>query len=202
MAADRERWYRGEVMTSRIGSARLPHDHKDHAVQFYRDDAALMTTLSRFVRDGLNADQPLVVIATAEHRDGLVRTLRADGVGPARFEKSGSLWLLDARETLESFMAGGTPDPILFHAKVGSVIELASGGGRHTIVRAYGEMVDLLWKDGNPEAAIQLEGLWNGLADSRRFALLCAYDIGNFSRQSRGFDIGDVCQVHTHVLPA
>ncbi len=31
------------------------------------------------------------------------------------------------------------------------------------IVRAYGEMVDLLWKDGNVDGAVQLEALWNEL---------------------------------------
>ena len=41
-------------------------------------------------------------------------------------------------------------------------------------------MVDLLWKQGKTEAAIRLEVLWNNLADSHVFSLLCGYAIGNF----------------------
>ena len=36
-------------------------------------------------------------------------------------------------------------------------------------------MVALLWHQGNVAAAIELETLWNDLAEDRRFSLLCAY---------------------------
>ena len=174
--------------------------HHDHAVQFYRDDAALIATLRRFVREGLNASQPVIVIATPEHRFELSSMLMQDGAG-SHFEQQGSLWMLDARETLESFMVDGMPDPQQFQRVIGGLLDMARVT-RTGSVRAYGEMVDLLWKEGKPEAAIRLEVMWNGLAATQQFMLLCGYSIGSFYKETTGFDIGDVCCQHARVLPA
>lgn len=174
--------------------------HQDHAVQFYRDDAALMTTLSRFVREGLIAGQPVLVIATPEHRGQLAAQLLKDGMTPDSFEKGGTLWLLDARETLDAFMTGAAPDPGRFHKVIGDLLQTAHRGSGP--VRAYGEMVDLLWKAGQADAAIRLEMLWNRLATTHHFMLLCGYCIGSFYKQAGRLDIGDVCGQHARVLPA
>jgi hypothetical protein len=176
--------------------------YRDHLVQFYRDEPSLMKTVSRFVREGLMAGQPIVVIATAQHRHALVTSLVADGVPPDHFENSGMLWLFDAREVLDLFMVDGRPDPAKFRQSVGQIIAAARGRREGAHVRAYGEMVDLLWRDGNAEAAIRLETLWNTLASAHRFSLLCGYALGSFYKETSGFDIGDVCNLHTHVLPA
>ena len=98
-------------------------------------------------------------------------------------------------------MVGSMPDPELFAATVGSAIEkrLRSSGGAG--LRAYGEMVDVLWKSGNPEGALRLEELWNDLAHVHRFSLLCAYSMGNFYQQSDAALLQAVCERHTHVIP-
>ena len=62
-------------------------------------------------------------------------------------------------------------------------------------IRAYGEMVDVLWKRQQTEAAIRLETLWNDLARWHRFGLLCGYAIGNCYQ---GSATADICAVHTH----
>jgi hypothetical protein len=48
-------------------------------------------------------------------------------------------------------------------------------------VLVFGELVAKLVNNGNPEAAVTLEGLWNELAARRSFDLLCAYPIDAFS---------------------
>lgn len=179
-----------------------PEPHHDHAVQFYRDEASLLRTLSRFVREGLNAAQPVIVIATPEHRAAIATQLVQDGLAPDYFESRGALLLLDARETLATFMDGSIPSPIRFRDSIGSLIDSARKTSDSACIRAYGEMVDLLWKDGNADAAIRLEVLWNSLATTHQFNLLCGYAIGSFYKESGGFDIGDVCQQHARVLPA
>lgn len=175
--------------------------HYGHSVQVCRDDSSLMKTLSQFVRDGLTASQPVIVIATPEHRADLAARLVADGLRAESLDRQGPLRMLDARQTLDSFMDGPTPDPEKFHRVIGSVLQLAKKRD-HGAVRAYGEMVDLLWKEGNPEGAIKLEMLWNKLAGMHQFMLLCGYCVGTFYKQSGGFDISDVCHQHAHVLPA
>lgn len=93
-------------------------------------------------------------------------------------------------------MANGQPDPDFFKASATSALEQLARGRSRTI-RAYGEMVDLLWKDGMGTAAIKLEMLWNRLANTHDFSLLCGYAMGNFYKDA---SIDDVCKQHTHVV--
>src|SRR6185436_12284369 len=106
----------------------------------------------------------------------------------------------DARKTLSAFMTGPVPDPERFRAAIAPVLQGAAAGGG-TRVRAYGEMVDLLWKDGNPEGAIRLEELWNQLARAHDFGLFCAYAMGNFVKAADGDAFARICASHTHVVP-
>ena len=97
-------------------------------------------------------------------------------------------------------MVGARPDAARFSATVGPAIERApspDGGG---VPRLYGEMVDLLWKDGNTEGAILLEELWNELVQTYSFSLLCASAMGNFV-QADADGFRRICDRHTHVMP-
>ena len=58
-------------------------------------------------------------------------------------------------------------------------------------------MVDLLWKDGLEDAAIRLETLWNQLANTEDFKLLCGYAMGNFYK---GAAIEDIRSQHSHLI--
>ncbi len=80
---------------------------------------------------------------------------------------------MDAAKLLAKFMVNGLPDKDLFIENVGSLIEKADRA--RTPIRAYGEMVALLWKQGNKDGVIQLESLWNELAETYSFSLFCAY---------------------------
>jgi signal transduction histidine kinase len=68
-------------------------------------------------------------------------------------------------------------------------------------VRAYGEMVDILWRDGNTRAAVHLEQLWNEASERHAFVLFCAYSMGHFYRASDAVSCLEVCRAHSHVLP-
>jgi PAS domain S-box-containing protein len=98
-------------------------------------------------------------------------------------------------------MNGLTPDARRFRTVVGGVIEKSLVGREGSAVCAYGEMVDLLWKDGNPAGAIRLEDLWNQLAKRYDFSLLCAYSMANFARAADAEHFGTICAQHTHVVP-
>ena len=176
--------------TSRIHA---PH----HAVQFYGNDAELFRTVGLFLSEGLVAGQPAVVIATEAHRKAIEATLESRFIDVERARRLGDLVLLDAEETLATFMVDDVPTASVFKKVVGDVIEQTLRGRERTPVRAYGEMVDVLWKQGKTEAAVRLEVLWNDLASTHVFSLLCGYAIGSFYKQTQQYD--DVCQLHTHV---
>ena len=172
------------------------HGHH-HAVQFYGTDQSLFRTVAGFLAEGLVAGQPAIVIATATHRAAFIEHLTARLVDCERAVRNGDLVMLDAEATLDLFMVGDAPDGDLFERNIGRLIEQVFNG-RNLVLRAYGEMVDVLWKQGRPEAAIRLEILWNKLALKYNFALLCGYAMGSFYKQSKQLE--DVIAQHTHVV--
>ena len=171
-----------------------------HAVQFYGDETELFKTIGTFLSEGLVSGQPAIVIATPDHAVAIQDALGAHLIDVARARHLGDLVMLDAEETLGTFMHDGTPDKLLFQRHVGGLLEQAVRGRGRIPVRAYGEMVDVLWRRGQEEAAVRLEVLWNELASLYSFSLLCGYAIGNFYKETS--KIEDVCRQHTHVLGA
>ena len=169
---------------------------KDHFVQFYEKEEFLYPIVADFIADGLRAGEPAVVIAIPEHRDGIAADLSGKG-----FDLQ-NVTFLDANEALATFMAGEMPDEARFRHSIGGTIAKSANEHRPSRVRAYGEMVDVLWRGGKPEAAIRLEELWNDLANHYKFSLLCAYPIGNFYKESDRKLFEEVCGVHSHVVPA
>ena len=87
-----------------------------------------------------------------------------------------------------------------FFEVIGGVIRDAVGTGRP--VRAYGEMVALLWEAGDVLAAIDLETLWNELASELPFALYCAYHSESVAANEHADALHDVCRLHSAVIPS
>jgi hypothetical protein len=168
-----------------------------HAVRFYEDEQSLYRIVADFIGDGVVAGQPAVVIATPVHGAEISRELQALACDVSHLRDRGELLLLDAEETLATFMKDGVPDPVAFRQNVGDALDKAIAGRPNASVRAYGEMVDCLWKAGQTDAAIRLEVLWNQLADTRAFSLLCGYCMGNFYKHGA---YENICDHHTHVI--
>jgi PAS domain S-box-containing protein len=170
----------------------------DHEVQFYEDEQFLTDAVAAFLDAGARAGDTLVVIATEVHRESFCRQLESRGVDVPAMLSAGRLTLLDARETLSKFMQKGQPDRTLFEQVIGRLVAtLAAALPPGTRLRAYGEMVDLLWRDGRQDAAIHLEELWNDLQRQHSFTLLCAYAMASFYNEPA--DITRVCGTHSHV---
>jgi CheY-like chemotaxis protein len=168
--------------------------HK-HVVQFYKDDNVLCAAVVPALHEALLERSAVVVIATAAHRrafrEGLVRL----GVGESMLSQR--LVMLDAQETLSKFMVGGKPDWDLFKQTVGEVIENASQRGALRL-HAYGEMVNLLWQDGDVSQAVTLENFWNDLAQIYPFSLLCAYAFPDLGLKTGAMGVKEICGAHTH----
>jgi hypothetical protein len=63
----------------------------------------------------------------------------------------------------------------------------------------FGEMVALLWEDGNHEAALQLEDLWNDLLNDQAFDLHCAYP-RHILENADLVMLRSICDGHSHVI--
>jgi hypothetical protein len=181
-------------MKDAAGSPSIPHYH---AVRFYESANALAQMVSEFLADGIVKDHPAIVVATPAHRAAILRELMKRDVDVVQLQLSGDLLLLDAAETLATFMIGGRPHAAMFKTVMCDAIARVCGDRTDCRVRVYGEMVDVLWQKGQQDAAIRLEILWNDLADTHAFSLLCGYAMGHFLKDAR---MDDVCAQHTHVV--
>jgi hypothetical protein len=170
----------------------------DHLVQIYEHEASFLAALQGFVVEGVRAGDGVVVIATEPHRRALDERLAVVGCDVDSLRARGQYIVLDAKETLEHFMVAGWPDELRFDATISGLLERASAG--HTRpVRAFGEMVALLWAQGHCGATVRLEHLWHRICASERLALLCAYPRSGFTTDAAA-SIRQICDAHSHVV--
>ena len=170
----------------------------EHVLQVYDDDTAFLDAIEGYALGGLQAAEGVVIIATESHRDGIQQRLAAAGIDVEAAIADDRLVTLSAQDTLDRFMLRGSPDEALFEMAMGEVLDRARGPGKRQ-VRAFGEMVALLWARGNQPAAIRLEYLWNRLLRRERFPLFCAYPRFGFTEELV-LSVDAVCSAHTRVL--
>jgi len=170
----------------------------EHLVQIYQDEGVFLDSLEGFVAGGIIAGDGVVVIATPLHLASLNERLAARGIDIATAVKSDQYLALDAAETLSKFMVMGWPDEDFFRALVTGILQRAKGENRR--VRAFGEMVALLWARGNTGATVQLEHLWHRLCQEQSFSLFCAYPKIGFTRDVSA-SIKEICDAHSRVVP-
>jgi hypothetical protein len=177
----------------------------EHLVEFYEDEGNFIDMLGRFVVDGLRGGEAVVAIANVAHLGTLRARIEDAGLDAALLQARGRYTPLDAAALLSRFMVGGWPDPQRFEQVIGPVLARARREGR--AVRAFGEMVALLWGRGHHQATLALERLWSGLCVREQVAVLCAYPCIGATRDladDRVESVAGICALHTQVrgLPA
>jgi hypothetical protein len=193
--------------------ARLPRDAFwgempacDHSLQLYEDDAELIGTLAGFVGGGLANGEGVIVIATPAHLDHLERRLTESlsGFSLAAARERDQYLALEADSVLSRFMINGMPDASRFASAVRGLLERArglrvGGEGQTRRVRAFGEMVALLWSRGQAAATLELERLWDGLCRAEGFPLFCAYPRAGFGPDAAD-PLREICQAHSRMV--
>ncbi len=179
-------------MAVEVGVAAAP---RDHVVQFYGRDQDLVNRVGRHLVESLRSGAVAIVVATHEHTQAFDALLAGAGIDVLSARAQGTLVTVDAEAALSRFMVDGRPDPDGFEAVIGDIVRIAAGTGRP--VRAFGEMVGLLWEAGNAPAAIELEVLWGQLGHELPFSLWCAY---RASADDDAEAFGEVCALPSAVV--
>jgi CheY-like chemotaxis protein len=163
------------------GSLRL-HPRSLHEVLFYSGQSSFVETLAQFLRPALTAGESTVVIVTNSKREALVHRLQAMGFDVPALIEEGRYISLDPTQVLSAFMVEGMPERKRFQKIAGGIIQTATKALKreHTRVAICGECATLLWSQGNAEAALRLEQLWNEIAESSAIHILCAYPLASF----------------------
>ncbi len=167
-----------------------------HVVQFYGRDEELTEAVTDYLLGALASGGVAIVIATPEHRHEFETRLAQAGVDLAAARDDGSYLARDAAQMLSELMAAGKLDGAAFDRVIGTVIAAAGAGGRP--VRAFGEMVALLWDDGLVSAAVRLEAMWEDLGGKHPFSLFCGYRTDAVTRDMDAF--AEVCRLHGEIV--
>lgn len=170
-----------------------------HFAQLHRSPEGLTDAVSLFLETGLRRGNGVVVAATPEHVELFFERLLANELDPVALRKAGQLEVLDAVKLLGMFMRYGMPDWTEFRRVVGGVLERVRLCGRGT-TRVYGEMVNVLWHQGHPQAAIKLEEFWNELARLHPFSLFCSYLLDPHHDDCYTGPIEEIGRTHSDIL--
>jgi hypothetical protein len=171
----------------------------EHFLQIYEDNSTYLDALETYVSGGIHFGDGVIVIATPQNRKALKDRLYAKGIDLGAVIEQDQYIALDAEETLAKFMVKGWPDKELFTKAVTSLLARAGANGRR--VRAFGEMVVLLWSQGDTAATLRLEHLWVNICVKEKFSLFCAYPKECFTQDNQA-SINAICSAHTRMVDA
>lgn len=169
----------------------------DHVVHIYENDNEFLDLLEEYVIGGIRSGDSVIIIATPEHITSLNARLRSHGFDPFYLQTKDKYIPLDAEQTLNKFMIDGWPDESLFMHTVSDLLLRAKRTSK--TVRAYGEMVAILWSKGLNGATVRLEHLWNKFMHSNDFCLFCAYPHSGFTEDPH-VSIREICNTHAKIV--
>lgn len=171
---------------------------RDHVVQFYRRREELAERAGGYLASAVRDGAVAVAIATPEHRLAIEQRMAAAGIDVPAAAARGGYLTLDAAETLSRVAPGRKPDRARFELVMGGLVYRAVSAGRP--VRAYGELVALLWGAGLVTGAIELEELWHGLGRRYPFGLWCGYPAEQMADDHLTGAVTSVCCLHDVVI--
>lgn len=174
---------------------------QEHLVQFTGSERDLARNVAAYLKAGADRGDYMIVLATPSRRELFSNLLRTAGANPEELSRLGRLTMLDAAATLAGFLQGDQPDWERFDSTVGKLVRETKYRAGAASLRAYGEMVDLLWQAGNLRAATKLEEFWNRLLEEGRFSLFCAYTVNLLGGDDRSGALQEMLSTHTHLLP-
>jgi len=149
-----------------------PLSEGEHVVQFYDDHIELTDACFVHLAVEVTSGDACVVIATPEHLAACREAFRDARVDLDRALAERRVTLLDAHDVLRALLVDGCIDPRAFDRAVGDLIRSTAAERK---VHAYGEIVALLWAEGNVSGAIEVEELWERLFADVDFSLHCGY---------------------------
>ena len=167
----------------------------EHCVQLFDEPDSRVEGVANFLYRGWLGGGPLLVVARPINWTLIQARLQAKGCPVTEIIAEGRLVVLDAATTLASFLED-SPNPMLFHAHVGTTISRLAKRGR---LHAYGEMVDILAEQALLRTALEVELLWSQLAARESFTLLCGYASAHFGDPRDAEALHRICRAHTHV---
>lgn len=172
-----------------------------HIVQLYQEADFYCDAISHFTAEGFVKGESIILVATDSNWQQISKRLESTGFNIGELFERGQLTLLDANQTLPKFMANGLPDGSIFKTLAGSTIEKARCGGKYTRVRWWGEMVNVLYVEGNGRASHRLEQFFDEVAHEQQIAIFCSFLMDHYDPVIYDEAFLNVCRTHSNVIP-
>jgi DNA-binding NarL/FixJ family response regulator len=174
---------------------------RNHEAEFYSDDAAFVDGFARFIEAALDAGNAVISVLTESHRTSLLQRLREHGVEIAAAVEQGRYVSLGVTDTLSTFMVNNLPDSARYLKVAGDLIATArkASKGDRPRVALCGECAPVLWAQGNPDAAMQVEDLCDEIARSCDADILCGYVLSPLQRERENHIYERICAKHSAV---
>jgi DNA-binding NarL/FixJ family response regulator len=172
-----------------------------HAVQFHAHDSLRLDEISQLVAATLRSGEPVVIVTNEATRAGVARRLQARQIDLAMLAERGQYGAQDSALALSHVMHGGRPDKERVAEMIHGLELLRPAvpnrpGSRLTIV---GDMSACLCRNGDFEAALELEGIWDDLTRALPFFTVCTYPIDCFENSDALHLLSNVCAAHSAV---
>jgi hypothetical protein len=174
---------------------------RDHIVQLYQDQGFLNRAVCRFAAGAIANGEGVILVPTAAHWDAFQPRLEAEGVDVKAAQSRGQLTVVDSDELLPKFMRDAMPDAPVFLGLAGEVVSKARDAERYPKVRWWGEMVNILWEQGNVAASMSLEDQFHHLANHEEIAIFCSFVMDNFNSEIHSRMLPRLGQNHSHLIP-
>ena len=171
----------------------------NHIVQVCQNDTSQVAAVTHYIQEGLLNNEAVIVFARPALRQAVISKMDGLGLDVQTFKSQGQIKFFDAEFLLLSFLIEGELEDSAFQEFIGLPIQAAQL--KFGKVRAFGEMVNVLWKKGQYDTAMQLEDFWNDLSKKLEFSLLCSYSLDNLDPNAYDDSLELICKCHKHLVP-
>lgn len=177
----------------------LTDSNQNHIVQVCQDDVFQAEAVTRYIQEGLLKDEAVIIYASTSLRQSVIRKLEQLDIEVGNYKRLGQLKFFDVEYSLSCFYNEDIVNESSFQDFVGSSLQdLRLMFGK---TRIFGEMVNVLWKNDEHEAAMKLEECWNNLSRKFDFSLLVSYSLDSIVPANANTEeaITLICQYHKHL---
>lgn len=171
----------------------------NHIVQVCQNVASQAEILTRYIKEGLLNNEGIIVIARPSLRKKVLSKLDALGFDNQTVKNQGQVRFFDAEFLLSSILIDGTIEEQAFRNLVEIPVQVAQS--KFGKVRAFGEMVDILWQRDLQDMAIQLEDLWEDLCTNQGLRFLCTYLLDNLDPNDYDSALEKIYKHHKYLMP-
>lgn len=172
-----------------------------HTVQFHGNDSHFLDDVSQFVGATLRSGAQVVLVTSEATRNGVAERLQARQMDLAMLAEREQYIAQDSALALSQVMRDGRPDKERLAEIIHGLdrMRLAGPNGPRGRLTIFGEMAVSLCANGNFEAVLELERIWNELTRALPFFTVCSYPIECFVRSEARNLLHNVCAEHSAV---